>query len=624
MSDIIRLLPDSVANQIAAGEVVQRPASVVKELLENAIDAGGNTIELIIKDSGRTLVQVLDNGNGMSGTDARLCFERHATSKIREANDLYAIRTMGFRGEALASIAAVAQVELKTKQADDEAGTHIVIEASEVKEQTLCQCSKGTNIAVKNLFFNIPARRNFLKSDTVEFTHIQEEFFRVALINNSIAFSLYHNGKLIFKLEKGNFKQRITALFGSNYNQRLVPVEQNMDLVNIYGFICKPEFAKKTRGEQYFFTNGRFMKSSYFHHAINSAFEELLPQKNHPGYFLCLDVDPKTIDVNIHPTKTEVKFWDERAIYAVLRAAVKKSLGQFSIAPTLDFEKEQTFDIPPAPKGYVPKVPAIDINPDYNPFDKKWEKPSQKASTMRDKSNLQNWEKMFDAEKKQNYTEDFTQLIEEPAIKKPNEINELFIDNDIKHQDSSTSILFQCQNQYIVTSLKSGLVIIDQQRASERILYERFLSKDLVEIIQPQQKLFPQIVTFSPADTALFTELLPEVRALGYDIDIFGKNDFVINGTPADVKEEDIKPIMEELIESLKTELPSQKVQEKNQKVALAMAKSMSVKAGKKLSQLELETIVEQLFTLPVPEYTPSGKKIMTVLKKDDLEKLLN
>ena len=380
MPDIIQLLPDAVANQIAAGEVIQRPASAVKELLENAIDAGSDTISLVIKDAGKALIQVNDNGFGMSETDARLSFERHATSKIKSADDLFNINTKGFRGEALASIAAIAQVELKTKIVGTDLGTQIIIEGSEVKEQEVCNCSKGTSFSIKNLFYNVPARRNFLKSNPVEIKHIIEEFQRVAMVHADIAFSMYNNGNEVFNLKKGSFRQRIVGIFGEKYNQKLVPVTENTDIVSIEGFVSKPEFAKKTRGEQYFFVNDRFIKNPYLNHAVNNAFDQLLSKDQFPSYFLKLTIDPSKIDINIHPTKTEIKFEDERAIYAIIRTAVKQALGKFNIAPTLDFEQESSFNVPLMKSSDSVKAPSIKVNKDYNPFETKTISPPQKKT----------------------------------------------------------------------------------------------------------------------------------------------------------------------------------------------------------------------------------------------------
>ncbi len=461
MSDIIHLLPDSVANQIAAGEVVQRPASAVKELMENALDAGSASIKLIVKDAGKTLIQVIDSGCGMSETDARMSFERHATSKIRKADDLFAIRTMGFRGEALASIAAIAQVELKTKRIGDEVGVMIEIDGSEVKNQEACSCSEGTSISVKNLFYNVPARRNFLKTDSVELRHIIDEFQRVAIPNPQVAFTLHHNNTEIFNLPIGNLKQRLMAVFGSSYNSRLIPVEENTGIVKIKGFVIKPDFAKKTRGEQFFFLNKRFIKNAYLHHAVQSAFEQLLPHDSFASYFLMLDVDPKTIDINIHPTKTEVKFEDEKAIYAFLRSTVKKSLGQFNIAPSLDFNQEaHLYNMPLKPADGIYRQPTIKVDENYNPF--KTEGATSQKSSERELSNKANWEKMYSRHAD-------NQL--EFEIKKDEETQQtIHTDWDNELHESNKKATYQLHNKYILSHIKTGFMVIDQQGAHERIL----------------------------------------------------------------------------------------------------------------------------------------------------------
>ena len=485
MSDIIKLLPDSVANKIAAGEVIQRPASAAKELLENSIDSGASEIKLIIKDAGKTLIQVVDNGSGMSETDARMSFERHATSKIQSANDLFAIRTMGFRGEALASIAAIAHVDIKTKLSNQELGSHICIEGSEVKSQDAVSCTDGTNISVKNLFFNVPARRNFLKSNNVETRHIIEEFNRVALVNPNIEFSFIHNERKVFKLPISNLKQRITGIMGSNYGQKLVPVEQKTDKINITGYIGKPEFAKKTRGEQYFFVNNRFIKHPYLNHAVDNAFQELLPSKAFPSYFIYFDVDPKQIDINIHPTKTEVNFLDNKLIYAILRSAVKQGLGKYNITPTIDFEVEQSFDAPNPPKGKPIINPFEKTESTFNPF----ETQQQKIQTKREVSNSENWEKLFAGKNVQN------EIFESPDDAKSNNehLNELRTSNN--ENGTEERKIFQIQNRYILTFIKSGILIIDQQNAHERILYERY--KKMLENKKgnSQQELFPQNIS---------------------------------------------------------------------------------------------------------------------------------
>ena len=458
MPDIIRLLPDIVANQIAAGEVIQRPASVIKELLENSVDSGATDIKIIIKDAGKTLIQIIDNGCGMSVTDARLSFEKHATSKIRQVDDLYSIRTMGFRGEALASIAAIAQVELKTKRTGDELGTLIEIEGSEVKNQTPVSCVEGTSISVKNLFFNVPARRIFLKSNNAENNHIIEAFQRIALAYPQIDFSMYINDKIVFQLSKSSLKQRIVSIYGNQFNERLLIVEQETNQVNISGFIGKPEFAKKTRGEQFFFVNNRFIKHPYLHHSVENAFNQLLPSGSFPTYFIFLNVDPQTIDINIHPTKTEVNFQDSKLIYAILQSAVKQSLGKFSITPSIDFEIEQSFKTPTYLEKFPIKQPTITIDPNYNPFETKHSPPTPALSSS-ELSNKKNWEqlyKYFDNKQIDN------ESIKTDIYSHTKNIQADFENDIFKIENRS---FFQLQNRYILCNIKSGLLIIDQQRA---------------------------------------------------------------------------------------------------------------------------------------------------------------
>jgi DNA mismatch repair protein MutL len=597
MSDIIQLLPDSVANQISAGEVVQRPASAVKELLENTIDAGATEIKLIIKESGKMLIQVVDNGCGMSERDARMCFERHATSKIRTADDLFAIRTLGFRGEALASIASVAQVELRSKRTGDEIGTLIGVEGSEFKGQSAVSCPSGTSISVKNLFFNVPARRNFLKSNTLELKYIIEEFFRVALVNPDISFGFYNQDKVMFQLPVGNLKQRIINLYGSTYGQRLIPVEQQTDLVNIAGFIGKPEFAKKTRGEQYFFTNGRFMKSPYLHHAVETAFRELIPSDSFPSYFLYFEVDPKTIDVNIHPTKTEINFQDIKSIYAILRAAVKQSIGRFSIAPTLDFNPEQSLDLPPLPRDYNVKPPSITINPDYNPFEKKIAPQTQIPLSDRSKGSIDGWQKLYE------------------PIPLPAPEPELM---EIAREEQKKS--FQLHNSFIVTYTKTGIVIIDQQHAHERIIYERMLEQPSGTQSASQKQLIPHTIQLTPDDAQLLREWLTHLTAIGFDIAEFGNNCFVVHALPASVKTSNLDELFESLVESLKTPDRENK-SNPNLVLAKSLAKKLAVRRGKKLLQVEIESIVENLFSCKVPEVSPDGKPTLTLISLDELNR---
>lgn len=610
MSDIIQLLPDSVANQIAAGEVVQRPASAVKELMENALDAGSSTIKLIVKDAGKTLIQVIDDGSGMSETDARMSFERHATSKIRKAEDLFSIRTMGFRGEALASIAAIAQVELKTKQAENELGVCIEIEGSDVKHQEACATSVGTSICIKNLFYNIPARRNFLKTDTVELRHIIDEFQRVAIPHPQVAFSFYSNTTEIFHLEPGSLKQRLMGIFGASYNSRLVPVEENTDVLNITGFVTKPEFAKKTRGEQFFFLNKRFIKNAYLHHAVQSAFEQLLPADSFASYFLMLEVDPKTIDINIHPTKTEVKFEDEKLIYAFLRSAVKKSLGQFNISPSLDFDQEaHLYNMPLKPADGIYKQPTIKVDPTYNPFKEDNHKSgASQPVSERERSNKNNWERMYThnpyLEVKQKEAEQQT----------------IHTDWDTPLHESNKKITYQLHNKYILSHIKTGFMVIDQQAAHERILYERIMESIEKQISATQQELFPKTVEFSIPDFELIKELHEEIQLVGFDIREFGKNMFVIHGIPADMTRHDPVVLLEGLLENYKQNLQELK-SNKRENLARALARNMAVKSGKPLSQEEMNGLIDELFACKMPYSTPAGKPTITTFSMEDLDK---
>lgn len=610
MSDIIQFLPDSVANQIAAGEVIQRPASAVKELLENSIDANSTHIQLIIKDAGRTLIQVIDNGIGMSPTDARMCFERHATSKLKTADDLFNIRTKGFRGEALASIAAVAQVELKTMRSSDEIGTKIIIEGSEVKSQEPCYTSKGTSIAVKNLFFNVPARRNFLKSNQVEFRHIMDEFQRVALIHPEVSFELYHNDHIQLSLERGNFKQRIVGLMGNNYNERLVPVEEKTEIVKISGYVCKPEFAKKSRGEQFLFVNQRFIKSNYLHHAIQHAFEDLIPHDSHASYFIQLEVNPASIDVNIHPTKTEVKFEDEKAIYAILRTAVKQSLGKYQIAPTLDFEVENSFTLPHNYEQKEVVIPKIKVNPNYNPFER--ELPlSFKGNPIPKDKNVKHWEKLFPTQSDFEQIRNTEQKEEEQLSIEPTQ------ETEIAHE---SRVCFQLHRSYIITQIKSGMMIIDQQLAHERILFEQFCRSLAIHKSTCQQLLFPQSVELTANDTLLLNDILDDLKNLGFDISPFGNNTFVINGIPSGASEQECKNLLEEIIENYRLNTDELKFN-RQQKLALALAKNMGIKRGKVLNNEEMNALIDLLFDCEVPNYTVTGKIIVQTITLEELAK---
>ncbi len=610
MSDIIHLLPDSVANQIAAGEVVQRPASAVKELLENALDAGATEIKLVIKDSGKMLIQVTDNGCGMSERDARMCFERHATSKIQKADDLLTVRTMGFRGEALASIASIAQVELRTKRHEDEVGTSVVVEGSEFKGQSPVNCPNGTTINVKNLFFNVPARRNFLKSNTLELKHIIEAFFRVALVNPQLVFTFYNNEKTLYHLPAGNLKQRIINLYGASYAQRLIPVEQQSALVNISGFIGKPEFAKKTRGEQYFFTNCRYMKSPYLHFAVDAAFKELIPSDSVPSYFIYMEVDPQTIDVNIHPTKTEINFQDIKSIYAILHAAVKQGIGKFSITPSLDFDTEQSMNFQPFPKNHPVRQPVITVNPDYNPFEKKIQPQTSFSFSQKQTPSIQGWRDLYEIQPSHADRN-------EDTASNPDCSDEL--SGDFSTESISTrSRGMQVQNAFVVTHTKSGIIVLDQQHAHERVLYEKFLDSNKAEITSGQHQLIPTTITLSPDDTQLFHEWSAYFEGLGFEINDFGNGSFIVHAIPVNMATSDIGPFIESILESLKSPGQDHKP-DQQQLLAKALAKKMAVRRGKKLHQEEMDSLIENLFACKVPGISPDGKPTMLVISYDEL-----
>ena len=590
--DIIQLLPDHVANQIAAGEVIQRPASAVKEMLENAIDSGADSIQLIIKDAGKTLIQVVDNGCGMSETDARMSFERHATSKIKEANDLFSIRTMGFRGEAMASMAAIAHVELKTKLHSEDIGTKIVMEGSEVQSQENCAATNGTSVCIKNLFYNVPARRNFLKSDQVELKHIIEEFQRVALAHSDISMSMHHNTQELFHLPQGALRQRIVGTFGNKYNEKLVPVEEDTNLVHVSGFVGKPEFARKTRGEQYFFVNKRFIKSGYLHHAVTAAFEELIPKGFHPSYFLFFEVDPQLIDVNIHPTKTEIKFEDEKSIYAIIRSCVKRALGQHNIAPSLDFNRDPSFDNITPSNGKV-NAPTIKVDTSYNPFTQKGTE-----STIPNKKKTEGWEQLFD-----NIPSPHTQpkqVLIEQAIEETND-----------HK-----ITYQLHGQYILSHIKSGLMIIHQQRAHERILYEHFVALGDQQG-NSQQLLFPQTVELNVSDMELVKGMETEIKQLGFDFELINQSNIAIQGIPSESQDENIQHLFETFLEQFKNNASL----DKKDKLTYALAKSMSIKKGRKMNTTEMHILIDELFACQMPHTTASGKPTLITLTLEELAK---
>ncbi len=640
MSDVIRLLPDSIANQIAAGEVVQRPASAVKELLENSVDAGAKHIKLIVKDAGKALIQVIDDGCGMSDTDARMCFERHATSKIQTAADLFALKTMGFRGEALASIASIAQVELRTRRENDELATRIVIEGFELKAQELCQAPVGTDFRVKNLFYNVPARRNFLKSNTVEMRHILDEFERVAFANPEIFFSLHHNGQELFHLHPGNLRQRIVGVFGKDANKKLVPVNEDIEVIRINGFVGKPEFAKKTRGEQFFFVNNRFIKSSYLHHAVVSAFEELIPKDAFPFYMIFLDINPARIDVNVHPTKQEIKFDDERLIYNYLKVAIRHALGQNAVTPSLDFHQdsglfEKYLNQQPHQTTVSPAeaAPTLEIGTEAatengTPPVKKESKPGtsfKKEVTERDASNLQHWESLYqnlNAPLSQNPSQSTQDAWNAPQsapepIQSGSNSGEL---DDLDHSFSKNmKEPYQIHASYIVSHIKSGFILIDQQAASERIIYEKYLNAIEETNVGVQQILFPRTLRFSTADAVLLKDILPEINRLGFDIQEFGGGTFIVHGVPADWNGQNEQKVIESLLEQFKRETDLRL--NATERIARSMARQSAIKRGTFLSIVEMRELIDRLFACSMPFKSPTGRNCFVTYDLETINK---
>ncbi|MDR2937711.1 MAG: DNA mismatch repair endonuclease MutL [Prevotellaceae bacterium] len=622
MQNIIQLLPDSVANQIAAGEVVQRPASVVKELVENAIDAGAKSVSIVIKDAGRTLVQVVDNGCGMSEVDARLAFERHATSKIRAANDLFNLHTFGFRGEALASIVSIAEVEVKTRTANDDVGTRLIINGSEVKTQEPASCPVGTSIAVKNLFYNVPVRRKFLKTDATEFRHIENELKRVALCHPEVALALYKDGEKVFDLLATNLKQRIVALFGTTKGTKgLIDVEVKTQVVSLSGFVTIPENATKEQDKQYLFVNGRYFQSTYFRSAIMRAYEQLLPQGSYPSYFIYMEVEPEKIDVNIHPTKTEIKFEDEQIIWKILHAAVRESIGKYALAPTFDFETSGTVNIPLLRPDTVVSAPQIAVDPSYNPFNEK------SSSPKKSQQNPREWQKLYDDITAREHPF-FKGEAEEESVIISSKINE-----DVRHATCDFSQVeqsqiagqavanrfFQLKAKYILTPVKSGLMVVDQARAHRRVLYEQLLQQ--IENSAPsQQELFPQSVQFSPADHALLLSVQEELLHMGLELRDFGGNAVVVQAMPAAATEKNPKLLVEELVALLKADEKS--LRENHRHVlAASMAASMSIGAGKVLNEEEMQSLVNNLLACASPDICPNGRPTMNIIATDELDK---
>lgn len=624
MSDIIRLLPDSVANQIAAGEVIQRPASVIKELVENAIDAGAQHIDVLVTDAGKSSIQVIDDGKGMSETDARLSFERHATSKIREAADLFALRTMGFRGEALASIAAVAQVELRTCVEGEELGTKLVIAGSKVESQEAISCPKGSNFCVKNLFFNVPARRKFLKSNQTELSNILTEFERIALVNPNVSFTLYHNDAELFNLPAIQLRQRIMGVFGKKINQDLLSLDVDTTMVRVSGFVGRPESARKKGASQYFFVNGRYMRHPYFHKAIMDAYEHLIPVGEQVSYFIYFDVDPGNIDVNIHPTKTEIKFENEQAIWQILAAAVKETLGKFNAVPSIDFDTEGMPDIPAFESSPYAGIqpPKTTYNPDYNPFNTSAVPPSSYSSKP-----SRDWEQLYEGLEhhssaqhiQKSYPDDgdyFTAASMEQPVTPT-----LYDHSEEAAMGEKSSQHYQFKGRFILTSVKSGLMIIDQQRAHIRILYDQYLEQITRRQGASQGMLFPDIVQFPVSEVPVLQEIMEDLSYLGFELTDLGGGSYAINGIPSGI--EGLNPV--ELIQSMvhtAMEKGGKVKEEVQSNLALTLAKAAAIVPGQVLTNEEMNGLVDGLFAVATPNYTPDGKTVLSVLREDELEKL--
>jgi len=606
MADIIQLLPDNVANQIAAGEVVQRPASAVKELMENAIDAGATTVRVVIKDAGKTLIQVLDNGSGMSDTDARMSFERHATSKIRKSEDLFHIVTKGFRGEALASIAAVAQVEMRTKIRGATLGTRIEIEGSRVLLQEVDSCPEGTNFSIKNLFFNVPARRYFLKGDAIEFRHIIDEFQRVALTHSDVEFALTHNGSEVFSLSRTTLRQRIVHVFGARYNEKLVPVEEFTDIVKVSGYVGKPDMSKKTRGDQFFFLNNRFIRNSYLHHAVMNAFEGLIPSGHFPLYLIYIEIDPAQIDINIHPTKTEVKFQDERAVYAILHAAVKRALGRHNIAPTLDFDQETAIQISPLHSGVYVRQPEVRINPDFNPFERRETDGNQALKSwfdQREKKSADGWQDLMGIQS------DLDRVSTAPDI------------GQIKLIElSEEGALLQLNRRYILSTSSQGIVVIDQQRAHERVLFEQYLRQMERGEGMSQQLLFPEQMELQAAEASLLKDRMHEMAALGFDLQFVSDREVNILGIPPEIPVSGTQPLIQQFIQLVMADTDSPE-QASFEKMAWSLARSSSIRYGQLLTQPEMKDLVQRLMACDQPYFTEKSRSTILTIQNTFLER---
>ena len=620
MSDIIQLLPDSVANQIAAGEVIQRPASVIKELVENAVDAGAKNIHVTVTDAGRTNIQVIDDGKGMSETDARLAFERHSTSKIRKAEDLFALHTMGFRGEALASIASVAQVELKSRQDTDEIGTLIYISGSKLERQEPCSCPVGSIFSVSNIFYNVPARRKFLKSNSTELNNILAAFERIALVNPQITFTLHSNGTEVFNLRAANLRQRILDVFGKRFNQELLPVNVDTTMCKVSGFVGKPESARKKGVHQFFFVNGRYMKHPYFNKAVMTAYDRLVPQGEQVPYFLYFDVDPKDIDVNIHPTKTEIKFENDQAIWQILSAAVKESIGMFNDVPTIDFDTEDKPDIPVYNPDVAPSAaaPKISLNPGYNPFKSSSSVPSSaNFSSAKAKPQVdENWEQLYEGLKDQSQEQE-------------QELSMNLFDKEPAQENTPDSMIaekspvhYQYKGKYIMTAVKSGLMIIDQHRAHVRILFEQYLRQLSERTFHSQKVLFPEVVQFPMSEKVIFEKILPEMNHMGFELEDLGGGSYAVNSVPAGLEGVNPMKLVQDMVASAVDKGVSA-LDEINRELALSLARHAAIPHGQVLSNEEMEALVNGLFACENVNYTPDGKSVLCILRQQEIEHLL-
>lgn len=630
MSDIIKLLPDSVANQIAAGEVIQRPASVIKELVENAIDADATDIKIVLKDAGRTLIQVIDNGKGMSATDARLAFERHSTSKIKNADDLFSLKTMGFRGEALASIAAISQLELRTARKEDQIGTRIQISASKCDCQEPDMCQPGSNFMIKNLFYNVPARRKFLKSNQVEFSNILKEFEKLALVNYGVDFSLMHNDTLVYQLLGGTFKRRIIDIFGKSLDMQLIPLKLDTSLVKIDGFICKPENARKRNALQYFFVNGRYMRHPYFHKAIMTSYDELIPQDSQPNYFLNFTVEPETIDVNIHPTKTEIKFENEAPIWQIISAAVKEVLGKFSVVPSIDFDTENAPEIPVFSTSKEFSKPNIDIDPTYNPFSSSTSKSQSGTYKQSSSSALKDWDILY-----KNFQKSKLEITDEqPENEFSSDINNatgndhyisssIFNDEDIKKDCTPTGVnTIQIKGKYILSAISSGIMLVDQHRAHVKVLYDKYIDQIKHSEIISQGIMFPIVLHLTASQNALLEDIYDDMNKIGFNLSHLGASDWAVNGVPVGLENVDITDTILQVLDEVNDggKDLSDKLYDR---LALTVAKCGAINYGKILSNVEAEKLLEDLLALPEPNYTPDGKKIIAILDMEQLSKFL-